>query len=84
MLDQVEIQENLRSIPVGKNILHAKRQDPYGFWTIHFERGEIPAELKGTFTSFPEAWKKIAVYLSKRQDDEEPSVNGSVIFDGST
>jgi hypothetical protein len=84
MRDQVEIQENLRSIPVGKNILHAKRQDPYGFWTIHFERGEIPAELKGTFTSFPEAWKRIEVYLAKRQDDESPLDNRDEVFHGSS
>jgi hypothetical protein len=70
MLDQIQREENLRSVPVGKNILHAKRQDPYGFWTIHFERGEIPAELKGSFTSFGEAWKRIEIYLEKRQDDD--------------
>jgi len=72
MRDLVQIEENLRSVPVGKNILHAKRQDPYGFWTIHFERGTIPNELQGTFTSFDEAWKRIEVYLSKKVD-----VNGS-------
>jgi hypothetical protein len=70
MRDQVEIQENLRSIPVGKNILHAKREDPYGFWTIHFERGEVPDFLKGTYTSFSECWKKMAQYINTRPADE--------------
>jgi len=62
----IETQENIRSIPVGKNILHAKRQDPYGFWTIHYERGPVPAELQGTFTSFSECWKKIEPFLSRK------------------
>jgi hypothetical protein len=64
--DLVETDENIRSIPVGKNVLHAKRKDPYGFWTIHFERGSVPEELKGTYTSFSECWKKIECYLNRK------------------
>jgi hypothetical protein len=69
MKDQIEYNENLRSIPVGKNTLHARRDDPYGFWTMHFERGEVPDELKGTYTSFDQCWKRIQIYLNKKNID---------------
>jgi hypothetical protein len=69
MRDQIEYDENLRSIPIGKNILHARREDPYGFWTMHFERGEVPDELKGTYTTFDHCLKRIQIYLKKKNPD---------------
>ena len=70
LLDQVVAEANTRSIPVGKNTLKAVRSDPFGHWTIHFERGEIPKELSGAFTSFNEAWKVMEMYLQRRKDEE--------------
>lgn len=63
MLEMTQPEENKRVIEVGKNKLFLKRTDPYGFIYINYERGELPEVLKGAFTSFDEARRKIENYL---------------------
>jgi hypothetical protein len=41
-----------------------KCSDPYGFWTVHYPKGEVPDALKGSFTSFIEAEKQVRSYLN--------------------
>lgn len=38
-------------------------KDPYGFWTIHYEKGEPPAHLRGSYTTFDEAFKALRNYI---------------------
>lgn len=50
----------------GNAILFIK-QMPYGFWTIHFERGHTPPELSGTFSTFGKAKDRFEAVLSERR-----------------
>lgn len=45
------------------NKVHIKKQDPYGFWRVSMERGQIPDTLKGEYTSANEAEKAVRHYL---------------------
>lgn len=56
-----------RVIELDNNKLHVQRKDPYGFWEIHFDKGQIPDDLKGRYTSFDEAKKAIDVYLREKK-----------------
>jgi hypothetical protein len=38
----------------------------YGFWTIHMDKGQVPDELKGNFTSPKEARLAITNYLNRK------------------
>lgn len=55
-----------RVFDLGNNKLHLKKEDPYGLWYIHFEKGQIPAHLKGAYTSFWEGEKAVKVYLADK------------------
>ncbi len=52
--------------PAGNNI-HVRSDGIFGHWTIHFEHGEIPSELKGKFTRFIYAEEKVLKYLDNVQ-----------------
>lgn len=62
----VQPEPNVRVLEVGKNKLYMKRTDPHGFIRINYERGELPQELDGQFTSFEEAKKRIDLYLQQK------------------
>jgi hypothetical protein len=63
-------EENVRVLEVGKNKLYLRRKDPFGFIYINWERGELPDMLKGAYTSYDEAKKKIANYLDAQSKVE--------------
>jgi hypothetical protein len=62
---------NVRLYPVGNNVLRATRTDPYGFVSVSYERGQVPEELKGSYTSFEEARKAIVKYIDNRPTPKE-------------
>lgn len=57
---------NRREIAIGNNKLILERKDPYGFIDVHFERGQIPKILEGSFTSFDEAYLAIKKYFQEK------------------
>jgi hypothetical protein len=59
-------ESNMRIMEVGKNKIFMRRTDPFGFIKLNYERGELPIELQGQFTSFDEAKKRIEVYLTQK------------------
>lgn len=40
-----------------------KANDPYGFWTIHFEKGRPPKDISGTYTDYSRAKEALDNYL---------------------
>lgn len=57
---------NDRKFILDKNVLHVRKTDPYGLWHCAYERGQVPSELSGQFTSFDEAKKAVESYLKNR------------------
>jgi len=53
-------------IPVGKNTLIVECTSPYSLWSMHFERGQLPDCLTGSYTSLSEAEKAISVYKKSK------------------
>ncbi len=51
-------------IPLEKNKLRIVKKEPYSFWGFSYERGPIPKELEGVWTS-PSDAKKAALYYLK-------------------
>lgn len=56
-----------RVIDLGNNKIILKQTDPFGLVHINFERGQMPDELKGSFTSFDYAKRAIEIYLNKKK-----------------
>lgn len=48
----------------GSIIIASSENDPYGFWHLHYESGQTPESLKGSFTSFMEAHKAVTAYCN--------------------
>lgn len=51
-----------------------KASDPYGFWTVHFEKGGPPKSLGGNYTSFEKAKAALEVYLKESSYHEKKVV----------
>lgn len=47
------------------NKIHMKRSDPFGFIAVNWDKGQMPAKLKGQFTSFDEARRAVDGYLAE-------------------
>ena len=45
--------------------------DPYGFWEIHMERGQMPQILKQKFTDFEYAKRAVECYLTTVSPQKE-------------
>jgi hypothetical protein len=47
----------------NKYHVHQKVECPFGYWYIHMDKGQIPDELRGAFTSPTVAYAAINSYL---------------------
>jgi hypothetical protein len=57
------------------NTCHIRCQDPYGFWYISLERGNLPERMKGSYTSFDLALRAVNMWL---KDKPEPYIAETV------
>lgn len=62
-VDELRDTPNMHVIRIDHNKLILERTDPYGFWVIHYEKGQLPEKLKGSYTSYEEAKKAVTLYL---------------------
>jgi hypothetical protein len=53
------------------NVLYVKNTDPYGFWTVHYEHGQLPKSMRGAYTTWDYALAAVKKYLA---DKDEPIV----------
>ena len=60
-------EDRKRVIDLGNNKIIMKQTDPFGLIYINFERGQMPDELQGAFTSFDYARRAIDIYLNRKK-----------------
>jgi hypothetical protein len=72
MVEYIDDNRNQRS--VGKsdkmvsNIIIEKSQDGYIFFEVKFEKGVVPAELSGKYSSIKQAKKSVEKYLNSKKE----------------
>lgn len=49
------------------NKVHFKKDPRYGYWSVNFDKGGIPKELEGQYTSLPFLKERVEHYLSIRE-----------------
>lgn len=62
MFEQSEDHKRTVTLDNG-NKIHFKKTDPYGFWVVNYNKGQLPKQLKGVYTSYNAAWKHVQAYL---------------------
>jgi hypothetical protein len=75
LTDFIEASENQRTLtlPSG-NKIHFERTDPYGLWSVHYDKGPMPSHLTGSFTSFARALDAVEHYLANKKEKTDASV----------
>jgi len=61
-----EAADRVRTIDTGNNKIILTRTDPYGFINIRFEKGLMPPELKGEYTTWNYAERDVEAYLARK------------------
>ena len=73
--EHVSVEKDLSNVRVielnNGNKINIKRNDPYGFWTVHYEKGQIPKALMGNFTSYELARKQVMSHLGHNRKRSE-------------
>jgi len=59
----------------GGNKLYAERKNPFGFISLHYDKGPLPERLLGEYTSYDEADRAIQQYLHARNREVTQIVN---------
>jgi hypothetical protein len=71
MFDTGEVKDlsKMRTIELesGKTI-HIQNKDPYGFWYVHWEHGQMPQKMQGAYTSFDYALTAVRHYLADKDE----------------
>jgi len=55
------------------NIVYIECEDPYGFWKISLEKGQLPERLKGSYTLFDQALRDVNLWLRDKPEPYIPS-----------
>ena len=64
MIKMTQTEENVREVELktGNKII-LKREDPFGFWYFHYERGPVPKQLTGAFTTVTLAERALTHFI---------------------
>lgn len=52
------------------NSLHYRSDPRYGFWTVNFDKGGLPPELKGRFLELQDLQRRTETYLARRVNNK--------------
>ena len=75
MNDFIEAEENHRTLTLPNgNKVHFERTDPYGLWSVHYDKGPMPTQLSGSFTSFAKAFDAVKKYLDNKKEKTDAPV----------
>jgi hypothetical protein len=56
---------NVRTVEVGTFKARLTRTDPYGFIHVSYEKGLVPRELSGVYTTFVDAERACTAYAQR-------------------
>ncbi len=45
-------------------VINARQTDPFGFWSLSYQKGALPDALKGQFTTFEQAKNSVRDYCN--------------------
>ena len=45
-----------------------EQRDPYGFWFVRREKGQIPAKLSGAYTTYSFAQQAVERYVNSKEN----------------
>jgi hypothetical protein len=62
-----------RRVKIENNTIHIRCEDPYGFWKVSLEKGNLPDYLKSSFTSFDQALRNVNIWLKTKKEAFIPS-----------
>lgn len=63
MIKMTQTKENERMVELKTgNKVFLRREDPFGFWYFSYERGKVPADLQGAFTTVSLAERALTHY----------------------
>lgn len=64
MIKMKQTEENVREVELktGNKII-LKREDPFGFWYFHYERGPVPKQLQGAYTTVSLAERTLTHFI---------------------
>lgn len=49
------------------NKLYAKQTDPYGFWYLNLDKGQMPEEFTGAYNTFDQVKVAVEKYSARRK-----------------
>ena len=60
--------ERKRSFALSNgNTLYAERTDPYGFWKLHLDKGQLPERYLGLYTTWDAVIQDVERYETDRK-----------------
>lgn len=62
--------DNVRVLDLGNNKIYFKYTDPYGFIQVNFDKGQMPENLRGSYTSLDAAKTAVENYLLNKKRDK--------------
>lgn len=54
-------------ITLPNNTVHIRCEDPYGFWKISLEKGQLPEKFKGEYTTLTQAIRAAETWCSEKK-----------------
>lgn len=57
-----------RTVEIDNNKVHIKCEDPYGFWYVSLQKGQVPDKLKGAYTTFEKALSDVNLWLRNKKE----------------
>lgn len=49
------------------NVLYAKQTDPYGFWHLNLDKGQLPEAFRGAYSTIDHVYKDVEKYQTLRK-----------------
>lgn len=71
-IDEVKDYGRIRKLKLSNNELIFEQEDPYGFWSVHFAKGQVPNTLKTQkWTTYNLAEEAVMNYLKNKDRVKE-------------